>query len=99
MSRHNVLWQAGTDFPTLCPALQVHLLDRDVGGRKDEPLGEVFIPIESFKEPKVFTLPVLHKRFGSARFGFVRFGSVRFGSVRFGSVRFGSVRFGSGWVG
>ena len=31
------------------------LLDRDVGGRKDEALGEVFIPIASFKEPKVLT--------------------------------------------
>lgn len=29
------------------------LLDRDMGGRKDEALGEVFIPIASFKEPKV----------------------------------------------
>ncbi|CAM9346290.1 unnamed protein product, partial [Scytosiphon promiscuus] len=31
---------------------RVSLLDRDMGGKKDEALGEVFIPIASFKEPK-----------------------------------------------
>lgn len=37
----------------LMPTKQVSLLDRDMGGKKDEALGEVFIPIASFKEPKV----------------------------------------------
>lgn len=32
---------------------QVSLMDRDVGDRKDEALGEVFVPMAAFKEPKV----------------------------------------------
>lgn len=28
-------------------------MDRDIEGRKDEALGEVFVPIASFKEAKV----------------------------------------------
>ena len=96
--------------PRRPPRPQVLLLDRDVGGRKDEALGEVFIPIASFKEPKVVFhgSPSEAVRFGSGRCHRLsicirvfspleadQFGSVWLGSARFGSVRFGSVRFRS----
>ena len=96
--------------PRRPPRPQVLLLDRDVGGRKDEALGEVFIPIASFKEPKVVFhgSPSEAVRFGSGRCHRLsicirvfspleadQFGSVWLGSARFGSVRFGWVRFSS----
>lgn len=50
-------------------------MDRDVGGRKDEALGEVFIPISRFKEPKVKAWHVLRcfKSLGNGLFCFALF--------------------------
>ncbi|CAM9948440.1 unnamed protein product [Ectocarpus sp. 12 AP-2014] len=50
-------WQEAFELCRWCTpedvkGVKVSLLDRDMGGKKDEALGEVFIPIASFKEPK-----------------------------------------------